>query len=1174
MFSISTKFFMPNTRRTWQKTKSISAWLMLAGLCVFFCAATAATAQAQRTKAQQQRVANVQPTNLFYEPRANNGSEAVLQGTAGRLSLPAQVTAPLYGTNTKNRTAATPRTNRSITGRAEYAADGTLLRFSGSLGKLTSTVKEALHTSFIKRTPAMLEGEEQQQRSYTSEPVVQEALRLLEGSKLLAQLQNPREELSIISASRDELGFQHLRFEQRYKGLRVHGRDLYVHANAHNDVYLVNGEYVPTPNMSVEPSITKETAVQATNEALRRTGEWGEIPKYLAEQLGYKGPVTELLLYPYRNRLRLAYSVLVCPNVMQSWLYFVDAITGDVLGRTQLHRYDNIYEGIATANSQSASHKTPQQASPNAQSNTQHNAQNNAQNNAGQSHLPSIMDSKAPREGAVQSAGFVDVAGGQDILNRTVTVRGWRSADGTIFPLSDEGNFRETPADRLPRRPNCGHIVLDADGTPTDVLGDRELTLRTTSGSQPFTPQITSALFTSDSVLRYFRLRFNRTSWDNRGTFIQTIINIRTSGPGDAWWNPALIAQGYGPGDPAEGGPGWRDLHLIGHEVGHAYNSVARLDYSNDQGGAIEEHYANFWGWMVTNGYYVFPWLWGTNPRENSNALHMSGEPDSSGEANRNRPRTMADFRERTDPRVAGQQFPHFNGPIVDRAGWFFVQQYGNDTTSRIWERALGNYLTQQTRFGSFRTALVQAATDLYPGNAQVVSALNAAFDRVGITPQTGLDAPSQKVFAGERVSEVQSARSTIAFTTQSGRIGVYDVTSRRATLFTGNDVVVRTQGGRSQLSAPRGGRRLYFVNTQGRLAFLDLATSRVSVFPTLQIRQAGDILSAAISPDERRVAMTSQYDNDAAIYVASITGTTAASPVQRVSLERLVTSATVGTRKAEGKQVSGIRFPDALAWSPDAANPELILDAMSSLRAGRDTITFWALYTVGLPNRQAPAVSEVYTPQPEFNLGFPAFSSLNPNTIAFGDTFGDTTDVYVANFDQAQDRGYLNLRQFRLGGRGVVDADQASFSPDDRQIVMVSGSRPRSLLVYSFAQGSTRESLQEVTLDSTVTRPYWAGLDFTTSIATQETNVFGLQAAPNPAQTQTTVRFSLPAPSRVSLRLYDMQGREVLRLLDGMQPEGTYALPIETAALASGVYMCKLQTGTEHSITRIVITR
>lgn len=1123
---------------------------MFVGLLV----AANVTVQAQRNKTPQQRVANVQPMNLFYEPQADNGSEAVLQGTAGRLNLPAQASPTLYGSSTKSRVVLP--TNHAITGRAEYAADGTLLRFSGSLGTLTSTVKEALHTSFIKRTTAMLEGEEQQQRLYTTkEPVVQEVLRLLERSQLLAQLQHPREELSIISASRDELGFQHLRFEQRYKGLRVHGRDLYVHANARNDVYLVHGEYVPTPNMSIEPSLSKEAAVQATNEALRTTGQWGEIPKHLAEQLGYNGPVTELLLYPYRNRLRLAYSVMICPSLSQSWLYFVDALTGEVLGRTQVHRYDNVALGTggsaSSSNTASPLHKTSAPA---------------------WNTTPSITDSKPPHESAVQSASFVNVVGGQDLLRRTVSVRGWRSADGTIFPLSDEGNFRETPADRLPRRPNGGHLVLDANGTLSDALGDTELALRTTSGNQPFTPSITTALAMGDSVLRYFRIKFNQTSWDGKGTFIQTIINIGGDA-GQAWWNPGLIAQGYGRGAEGEG-PGWRDLHLVGHEVGHAYNSAARLDYSDDQGGAIEEHYANFWGWMVTNGYHVFPVLWGTNPRESSSVWHMSAEPDSCGDNNRNLTRSMADFRERTDPRVAGQQFPHYNGPIVDRAAWFFVQQYGNDTTSRIWYRALNNYLTQQTRFGSFRTALVQAADDLYPGNAQIANALNAAFDRVGITPQTGLDNPSQKVFAGNRVAEVQSARSTIAFTTQSGRIGVYDVNSRRATLFTGNDAVVRTQGGRSQLSAPRGGRRLYFVNTQGRLAFLDLATSRVSVFPTLQIRQTGDILSAAISPDERRVAMTSQYDNDAAIYVASITGTTVASPVQRIELQRLVTSATVGNRKAEGKQIAGIRFPDALAWSPDAANPELILDAMSSLRAGRDTITFWALYTVGLPNRQAPVVGEVYTPQPEYNLGFPTFSSLNPNTIAFGDTFEDTTDIYVANFDQAQDRGYLNLRQFTLGGRRVIDADQVSFSPDDRQLVMVSGSRPRSLLVYTFPQGGTRESLQEITFDSTVTRPYWAGLDFTTSIATQETNALGLHATPNPAQTHTIVHFSLTAPSRVSLQLYDMQGREVLRLLDGMQPEGTYALPVETAALASGVYVCKLQTGTQHSVTRIVITR
>lgn len=1157
------------------------SFLVPFALCIgvgVFSATTTALAQAENadqtdsvraigSKLKSERRAGLTqtPTNpAFFSSSDRQTTQAVRQGYAGRVVLPVGKEETAYRASSPNASKQSALEKRTIVGEAAFAANGTLIRFQGNLGKVRNALHENYSMRFLKRSQEELASEEAEQADVNKQAVIREFRSLLATSGILKRLAAPEEELSVMSANKDELGFQHIRFEQEYNGLRIYGQDVYVHANPQQEVFLVHGSYLPTPKaLDVTPTLTAKDAIEASNNALRTIGEWGEIPAETAALLGYKGPTTELLIYPHQNArrepsLRLAYAVTVCPRLSESWMYFIDAKTGETLNRLQLHRYDN------SSVKNPATSVKPDAKSPRRSENSDDNAS------------PSIQNDKGGAE--THSTGFVDVAGGQDLLMRPQTVRGWKAPDGVIYPLSDESNYRATPLDRLPRRPNGGHLVLDASGVDGENLGSTELALKTTQDGQPFAPEITTALATTDSVLRFFRLRFNQTSWDGKGSFIQTIINIAGGQPGQAWWNPSLVAQGYGPGDPNEGGPGWRDIHLVGHEVGHAYNSAGRLDYGNDQSGAIEEHYANFWGWMVAGKYFVFPVLWGTNPQENPAAWHMSAEPDSCGEGNRNLPRSMADFLTRDDPRAQGRQFPHQNGPIVDRAAWNFVRKYGNDTTSRIWYRALNNYLTQQTQFGAFRTALVQAATDLFPGDATLIGDLNAAFQSVGITPETGIPTARRVAFSGKIQTETQAARSVVAFTTNSGRIGVYDVQTRRATLFTGNEVVARTQGGRSQLSAPRTGGKLYFVNAQGRLAFLDLATNRVSVFPNLFIRSAGDIVSATISPDERNVAMISQYNNDPAIYVASLTGATATGAVQRIPLERLAANGTGGRResKTEGKQLAGIRFPDALAWSPDPTEPELVLDALSSLVAGRDTIDFWAIYTVGLRNRQSPTIDEVYPPQPDYNLGYPTFGSLNPNTIAFGDTYENETDIYVANFDKPADVGLLKIPEFTLGGRKINDADQATFSPDERQLALVSPSRPNSLLLYTFAQGSAPAAFQEITLDSTVNRPFWANLDIATSVADDARNaeVFAFTIAPNPAQEQSFAQFTLAKPETVNLKLFTVLGQEIATIYTGAMAQGSYSLPLQTDALPAGVYICRLQIGETVATRRVSVVR
>ncbi|MBD3160750.1 MAG: T9SS type A sorting domain-containing protein [Candidatus Eisenbacteria bacterium] len=67
-------------------------------------------------------------------------------------------------------------------------------------------------------------------------------------------------------------------------------------------------------------------------------------------------------------------------------------------------------------------------------------------------------------------------------------------------------------------------------------------------------------------------------------------------------------------------------------------------------------------------------------------------------------------------------------------------------------------------------------------------------------------------------------------------------------------------------------------------------------------------------------------------------------------------------------------------------------------------------------------------------------------------------------------------------------------------------------------------------------------------------------QNSPNPFSTRTTIRFALPRPGPVSLRVYDPSGREVARLLDGMQEAGRHAIPWSPAGLAKGIYLIRLR--------------
>ncbi|TDI71706.1 MAG: T9SS type A sorting domain-containing protein [Bacteroidetes bacterium] len=67
----------------------------------------------------------------------------------------------------------------------------------------------------------------------------------------------------------------------------------------------------------------------------------------------------------------------------------------------------------------------------------------------------------------------------------------------------------------------------------------------------------------------------------------------------------------------------------------------------------------------------------------------------------------------------------------------------------------------------------------------------------------------------------------------------------------------------------------------------------------------------------------------------------------------------------------------------------------------------------------------------------------------------------------------------------------------------------------------------------------------------------------PNPFQSLTTIEFTLPQYSHVSLEVYNLQGAKVATLTDEVLSAGTYATPWNATGNRPGLYLALVRVGT-----------
>jgi hypothetical protein len=82
------------------------------------------------------------------------------------------------------------------------------------------------------------------------------------------------------------------------------------------------------------------------------------------------------------------------------------------------------------------------------------------------------------------------------------------------------------------------------------------------------------------------------------------------------------------------------------------------------------------------------------------------------------------------------------------------------------------------------------------------------------------------------------------------------------------------------------------------------------------------------------------------------------------------------------------------------------------------------------------------------------------------------------------------------------------------------------------------------------------------------------MQNYPNPFNPSTTISFSLPSKSIVSLKVFDLTGKENATIVSQELSAGTYSRQWNAAHMSSGIYFYRLQAGSFTETKKLVLLK
>ncbi|MFA6438900.1 MAG: T9SS type A sorting domain-containing protein [Bacteriovoracaceae bacterium] len=127
---------------------------------------------------------------------------------------------------------------------------------------------------------------------------------------------------------------------------------------------------------------------------------------------------------------------------------------------------------------------------------------------------------------------------------------------------------------------------------------------------------------------------------------------------------------------------------------------------------------------------------------------------------------------------------------------------------------------------------------------------------------------------------------------------------------------------------------------------------------------------------------------------------------------------------------------------------------------------------------------------------------------------------------------------------------------------------------LYSFVDASANEPvsyrLKQIDLDGKF--EYSQTVE---TIVAHTVTQYGMdQNYPNPFNPSTQINYQLVAIGHVSLKVYDMLGREVVSMVNGLRPAGVHVVEFDGSKLPSGMYLAKFSSSGYNKVIKMMLTK
>jgi hypothetical protein len=200
---------------------------------------------------------------------------------------------------------------------------------------------------------------------------------------------------------------------------------------------------------------------------------------------------------------------------------------------------------------------------------------------------------------------------------------------------------------------------------------------------------------------------------------------------------------------------------------------------------------------------------------------------------------------------------------------------------------------------------------------------------------------------------------------------------------------------------------------------------------------------------------------------------------------------------------------------------------------------------------------------------------ALPTHEVVFGDNFTSNASLFAFTV------GGQQSPQFPLTMAGAMSVNSAAIADVNRdgtlEIALVNSNGTVNLWTSVAPAESSSVEWGTFYHDNQHTGNYHFRQRTTTNVkryAEHRPGEFLLQNFPNPFNPATTIRFRLLTGGFVSIKVYDLLGRETATLVQEELKAGDHAIVWDATGFSSGVYFCRLHVGSSMLTSKLMLIR